>query len=259
MLMTRTLNRLTSSQVGAFHDQGFLVLEDAIAPADLDVLRASVDVLEAWAQHHQHPHFDIEKTSTADNLAVRKIQAIHHHGGAPWRALMTHPYTLEVFEDLLGPDLRFHHSKLMMKPPFEGSAKHWHQDLSEGFVAPAEVARLIEQGTDLTPERAPVVAIQYYLDDSSAANGCIEVVPGSHRRGLHTNPLARELFSRDEVVQAEVPAGGALLFHCLTYHFSAPNTSPHKRRGPVYEYFAPTDDVALLPRQQDYGLQVRTG
>ncbi|MDE2767400.1 MAG: hypothetical protein OXI70_04860, partial [Chloroflexota bacterium] len=81
--MTRTLNRLTASQVGAFHDQGFLVLEDAIAPADLDVLRASVDVLEAWAQHHQHPHFDVEKTSTDDHVALRKIQAIHHHGGEP--------------------------------------------------------------------------------------------------------------------------------------------------------------------------------
>jgi ectoine hydroxylase-related dioxygenase (phytanoyl-CoA dioxygenase family) len=55
-----------------------------------------------------------------------------------------------------------------------------------------------------------------------------------------------------------VPTGGALLFHCLTYHASAPNTSRFKRRAPVYEYFAPTEQVALLPRQYDYGRSVRS-
>ena len=256
-MATRTLKFLTDAQIDGFHSDGYLVLEDFLLDDELRVLGSSVAVLEDWAQTHEHRHFQSEPGSATSRKAIRKIQAIHHHGGAPWRALMRKPETLDVFEDLLGNELYFHHSKLMMKPPFEGSPKHWHQDLSEGFIKSVETERLRSRGADFRPEDVPVVAIQYYLDDSTIGNGCIQVVPGSHRRGLHTNPLGGSLIDVDEIAPAEVPAGGALLFHCLTYHYSAPNTSNKPRRAPVYEYFAPTDEVELLPRQQDFGARMR--
>ena len=257
-MATTTLRYLSPAQVAGFQRDGFLVLDQMLSADELEILRSSVDVLDRWAQTHRHEHFAIEPEGRGKQLAIRKIQAIHRHGGAPWAALMTKTETLGLFEDILGPEIRFHHSKLMMKPPFDGSAKHWHQDLSEGFIARDEIERLIPLGDQLPPDHAPVVAIQYYLDDSNVENGCLDVVPGSHRRGLHFNPLGAELIDRNEIVQAKVPAGGALLFHCLTYHASAPNTSRFKRRAPVYEYFAPTEQVALLPRQYDYGRSVRS-
>ena len=256
-MAARTLSFLTGTQVDAFYADGYLILGNVLSDDELRVLESSVAVLEDWAQTNEHRHFQSEPESTASRKLIRKIQAIHHHGGVPWRALMRKPATLDLFEDLLGSELFFHHSKLMMKPPLEGSAKHWHQDLSEGFVTPTEVERLGARGTDFRPEDVPVVAIQYYLDASTVDNGCIQVVPGSHRRGLHTNPLDESLIDPAEAVCAEVPAGGALLFHCLTYHYSAPNTSDKLRRAPVYEYFAPTRNVQLLPRQQDFGARVR--
>ena len=254
---TGTTKYLSADQVACFWRQGYLVLEKMLNEAELKVLRDSVKVLEAWAQFNSQPDFQREVDSSSGQVILRKVQAVHHHGGAPWRALMMRQDTLDTIEDLLGPQIFFHHSKVMMKQAYEGSAKPWHQDLADGFLSRDEAARLRALGPTLTPEAAPVVAIQYYLDDSSARNGCIEVVPGSHRLGLFENPLNPQRISAPDVRRAEVGAGGALLFHCLTFHCSSPNRSAQPRRAPVYEYSAPTSAVKLRPNGPDFGQVLR--
>ncbi len=256
-MATQTLARLTPAQVDAFWRDGYLTLSDFLSADDIATLRASMDSLERWVRNHEHQDFQREpKALHTQGLAIRKISHIHINGGAIWDELMRRDEVLDVMEDLMGPDIRFHHSKMMVKPPFEGSAKPWHQDLPEGFVTHEEADRLRPWGTDLQPEQVPVVAIQYYLDDSTLENGCIQVVPGSHRRGLFEDPLHESLIDQSEVVAAELKAGDALLFHCLTYHYSAPNTSPHGRRGVVYEYMAPATGVEL---SHDYGRDLGWG
>ena len=221
-MTTQTLKVLTAAQAEKFWKDGYLVLPAFLSDGDVSALRDSLAVLDDWVQAHSHPDFTHEPDSRdLERTVIRKITNIHVHGGAPWRELMERSDVLDLFEDLIGPDIAFHHSKAMMKPPHEGSAKPWHQDLPEGFISPDEADRLRPLGNDLQPEHVPVVAIQYYVDDSTLENGCIQVVPGSHRRGLFEDPLDESLIDPAEVVAAEVPAGGALLFHCLTYHYSA--------------------------------------
>ena len=243
-----TLKNLSSQQVASFWRDGYLVLPDLLSDSDIKTLRASLEVLESWVQAHVHHDFTREPESqNSSRMVIRKISNIHVHGGTPWSELLTRSYVLDIFEDLIGPEIKFHHSKAMMKPPFEGSVKPWHQALPEGFISHAEANRLRPFGTTLQPEQVPVVAIQYYVDDSTLSNGCIQVVPGSHRRGLFEDPLNESLIDPQEVVPAEIRAGGALLFHCLTYHYSAPNTSKNWRRGVVFEYMAATAGVELDP------------
>ena len=257
-MATRTLKHLTGAQVDSFWNDGYLILDPFLPAGELATLRAGLQTLEDWIQVNEHPDFKREAASRSDDrVAIRKINHIHRNGGGLWWELMRRPETLDLIEDLIGPEVRFHHSKVMMKPPFEGSTKSWHQDLPEGFVSSAEADRLRPIGTALAPQHVPVVAIQYYLDDSTAENGCLEVVPGSHRRGLFEDPLDRSLIDQDEVRAAEITAGGALLFHCLTFHYSAPNTSALPRRAPVFEYFGPTTGVELLRLGNDFGLPLR--
>ena len=243
-----TPKTLSSDEVASFWNDGYLVLPDLLSKSDIETLRASLDVLESWVQTHTHNDFSREPESQNSNhMVIRKITNIHLHGGTPRSELLTRSDTLDIFEDLIGPEIKFHHSKAMMKPPLEGSVKVWHQDLPEGFISDVEADRLRPLGTQLQPEQVPVVAIQYYIDDSTLSNGCIQVVPGSHRRGLFEDPLDESLIDPQEIIPAEVRAGGALLFHCLTYHYSAPNTSRNWRRGVVFEYMAETDGVELDP------------
>ena len=261
-MATQTLLRLTPAQVDDFWRDGYLALPNFLSDDDVATLRTSMESLDRWAQDHEHPDFQREPSAQhADRIAIRKISHIHLSGGVIWDELMRRDEVLDIMEDLMGPDIRFHHSKMMVKPPFEGSLKPWHQDLPEGFITHEEANRLRPWGTDLQPEQVPIIAIQYYLDDSTLENGCIQVVPGSHRRGLFEDPLHEWRIDPSETVAAEFKAGGALLFHCLTWHYSAPNTSPNGRRGVVYEYMAPATGVELSymgGRELGWGMPLRS-
>ena len=261
-MTTDTFKHLTPEQVDAFWRDGYLILENFLDSTDVTTLRASIDVLTEWINTTEHPSFQVEPESkNREKTVIRKISSIHTHGGAPWDQLMRRDDVLNVMEDLVGLPVQFHHSKVMMKAPYDGSKKEWHQDLPQGFVTQTEADRLRQLGSDLTPEQVPVVAIQYYLDDTTLENGCLQLVPGSHRHGLFKNPLDESLIDARQVVPAEISAGGALLFHCLTWHHSAPNTSPLLRRGPVFEYMAPAHGVALTQNNFDdgWGRTLRNG
>ena len=163
-----------------------------------------------------------------------------------WWELAAHPTILGATRDLIGAEVRLHHTKLMVKPPYEGSAKEWHQDLAS-YAPREEHPGLIAQGRAVTPEDAPLVAAQTYLDDSTPENGCLQFIPGSHTWGL----LDAATLARDEplpgapVVEAPARAGSVALFHCMILHYSAPNLSPHPRRGPIVQYMPGPEDVQV--------------
>jgi len=101
----------------------------------------------------------------------------------------------------------------------------------------------------MLPERcvgaADIATAIVFLDDASRANGCLEVLPGSHTRGewprrqvdgfgaMELDPSA---IDESELVAVEVPAGSLVLFGSLLVHRSLPNLSQHDRRALLYSY-----------------------
>ena len=75
------------------------------------------------------------------------------------------PEIVDVIEELLGPNIELYTEQLMMKPRFNGTVTHWHQD-SVSF-----------------PWFLPQVAVSCWvaLDDATVENGCMTVIPGSHK------------------------------------------------------------------------------
>src|SRR5205823_14981841 len=78
--------------------------------------------------------------------------------------LAVHPRVLDVVEDLLGPNLFVHSTRILYKRPHDGSYVSWHQD---GVYS------------NLSSKPAPSIWIA--LTDSSADNGCVRVIPRSHK------------------------------------------------------------------------------
>ena len=157
--------------------------------------------------------------------------------------LIRHPRVLGAVADLIGPDVRYHSCKAFLKPPFEGTAKEWHQDLN-AYVEKDVLEQMWALGPALDYRDTPMVAAQVYLDDSTEQNGCLRFVPGSHKGGLinekaQPDRVREDFYSPERVVRAEAGAGSLCIFHCITLHYSGPNRSATPRRAPIVQYFAP--------------------
>jgi ectoine hydroxylase len=144
---------------------------------------------------------------------------------------LTRPAAAALHTDTLGPFT----SKLNLKRPREGSEFPWHQDFPYWYVAAGEAA-------------ADIVTAILFLDDATAANGAVRVIPGSHRGGpAPRDPNDPTRFLADPTrldvaseVVVEVPAGSVLWFGAYLVHCSSPNRSGEQRR-------------ALLPSWQPAG------
>src|ERR1700722_3269546 len=130
-----------------------------LPPEDVERFRSSVEELEAA-------------------LGRQLLRMDNCHLFFRWASeLSQHPNVLDVMEDLLGPDIFVHSTRIFCKPGGDGSFVSWHQD---------------GRYSSLNSKPAPSAWIA--LTDSLPENGCVRVIPGSHRGGVL---LHDELFAPD--------------------------------------------------------------
>jgi len=145
--------------------------------------------------------------------------------------------------DVLGPDVAFTHTQFITKLPEEAGEASWiplHQDDGYGELDPP---------LDVTVWTA--------LTDTTPVNGCLVVVPGSHRAGVldhdptAANPWLREVVGDPSSRAVEVPlaAGEAVLFTGLTVHGSGPNRSGAPRVGMHARYCHPSVKMVIHGRR----------
>ena len=143
----------------------------------------------------------------------RIFSPIAHHQA--FYDLVFNPKIVDVVENLIGPDIQLHHTKLNLKPPSKEARFEWHQDYP--FFP--------HTNFDL-------LAVMIMLDDSTEENGCLKIIPGSHKWGPRNHLFAKDgAFSsqlEDRSVLEDpsrwqtVPVpGGMELHHCNMLHSSA--------------------------------------
>ncbi len=124
----------------------------------------------------------------------------------------------------------------------------WHQDLT---IAVAEARNLPGYGPwshkDGSPHVQPpvsllegMVTIRLHLDETSATNGALRLIPGSHRNGRIDGDRLRA-FDKDGAVTCECRPGDALLMSPLILHSSRRSESPARRRVIHFEYARDAD------------------
>ena len=183
----------------------------------------------------RHYHAEVEKTCQALGGRVTRLDAPHLFFRWAWE-LSTHPRLLDCLEQLLGPNIMLKSTRVFYKYGRSGSFVGWHQD---GITERVEDAR--------------VPAVWLGLTDATVENGCLRVVPRSHRLGLvpHANrPDADNLTTQGLTAQARIDApqdlvmraGEMSLHHPLVLHASNPNRSAESRIG-----FSATYSAAALP------------
>jgi ectoine hydroxylase-related dioxygenase (phytanoyl-CoA dioxygenase family) len=167
------MKTLTREQYDAFWRDGYLMVDDAVTPAQLSALKAEID---AWGRAEPRPHAAVRAADDRRPAALRHGRRAHGAEAAlrrinnpsdisdAYREVMLDARTVDMVADLIGPDVKFHHCKINLKLSGAKTEVSYHQDFA------------------YTPHtNADIVTALLFLDDIDEANGCLTVVPGSHK------------------------------------------------------------------------------
>ena len=209
-----------------YDEAGFTVFRDVI---DRDLIGEASDHV-AWLQE-QHP--DLGGEELGHTLLAHDPF---------WVRLISDPRLLDIAETFIGPDIALFASHYISKPPFTGKPVFWHQD---GVYWPLEPMK--------------VVTLWLSVDESNTDNGCLRVVPGSHKMDFkmhvenlrEANVLGSEIavdVDEKDAYDIVLHPGDVDVHHPNIIHGSDANTSPNRRCGLTIRYI-PTSTKILGDEQ----------
>ena len=197
----------------AFNEQGFVVLRGVLDARELTVLQDQTAQLIRDARRGGP---DEEDYFFTEGGALHRIQYIFPKASA-LLTLLAHPRLYAVAAGLLGGELFCAGEALVFKATGNGVEVPVHRDF-------AEPDRLF-------PADHLCFNIDVYLDQSTVENGCLEVVPGSHREaGGHAG------FATPGLVPVPMAAGDVIFHHIALLHGSRHSRHPSMRRTLYYEF-----------------------
>jgi ectoine hydroxylase-related dioxygenase (phytanoyl-CoA dioxygenase family) len=151
------------------------------------------------------------------------------------RRVAEDPRLLSLIDTIVQPGIAIHSTKLVAKVPHSDIVCHWHQD--EAFYTKPD---------DPATHSRTRMSIWLPLQNADERNGCLWVVPGSHRWGLNDfelvdygqcrRKLTAEEYANEHAVPVRVPAGSAVLFSGYTWHHSKGNATDRVRRAFIVSY-----------------------
>jgi ectoine hydroxylase-related dioxygenase (phytanoyl-CoA dioxygenase family) len=216
---------LTPTQLQHYQEQGYVVVP-ALFTSEEAALLLDTSTSDAVISEKSYDLLDASGFKT-------RLALWYTPGDDVYGAMSRSRRMVTAVEQLLGGPVAHYHSKVMQKAPRTGGAWEWHQDYGywykNGFLFPDMLSVMIA----LTP--------------STVENGCLQVLPGSHRMGrvehdvtgeqVGANPEKVAAYAECQpVVYAELQPGDALFFHCNLLHCSGQNTSENPRWSIISAY-----------------------
>ena len=173
----------------------------------------------------------------------------HAMRNATVSTLARDPRLLGLARQVLGGDATPFRATLFDKSPTSNWLVVWHQDTALPLERRREVAGWGPWSTKagVTYAHAPrtaleqIVALRVHLDDSTAENGPLRAIPGSHRLGVLSDAAIHEIVARQRPDECTVERGGVLAMRPLLVHSSSKSTVPLPRRVLHLEYASMMD------------------
>ena len=222
---------MTEDNGAAYREQGYVLVPGVFDAREVDEMREGIERILARVSGTEHDRDHTWRGNLPeDELRTLQLKGFHdlQYHDAAFTRMVSHPRLVGVLTKLIGPNVQLHHTKMLVKPPERGAPFPMHQDYPY-----------------FPHTRHSVLAASIHLDDTDLDNGCLHVVPGSHKLG----PLVATGASKD--VGDEYPlasgtpcparAGDVLFFNYLTIHGSGVNRSDRVRRNVLAQFRDPAD------------------
>lgn len=208
-----------AKQINDFDRDGYVLVRSLF---DAEEMAALLRYARADSQLASEAYVKRDAQGGESRLAVRNGL----DDESPYTAIARSQRVVSRMTELLGDEVYHYHHKMMLKEPRVGGAWEWHQDYGYWY-----------HNGCLYPDMASCLIA---VDRAVRANGCLQVLRGSHRMGRvdhaatgdqkGADPIrVEEAMKRHEHVYCEMEPGDALFFHGNLLHCSSRNDSEHPR------------------------------
>ena len=214
--------KLTPAQRQAYERDGFVVVPDVFPEAELEVIDQEIDRLITVPGVEAGPGLQGWVFEVA-----RRSEIVS--------AFAEDPRLLALIEDVVRPGIAIHSSKIVTKLGRSQDICQWHQD--EAYYLKPD---------DPETHSRTRMSVWVPLLDADERNGCLWVVPGSHRWGMDAwthneegtcrKRIDRHEYADQHAIPVPVSAGSVVLFSAWTWHHSKNNASDRIRRAFIVSY-----------------------
>ncbi len=236
---------LSKEETARFQEEGYLVFEGLITGERLAHHKSVFDQLVARGSklREQERHWVLELDASEKPVPGRlhKVQGVCIVEPRTLQ-LASEPAILDRVQALLGPNLDIFGTKFFPKLPAGGTSTHWQQDSYYFGTASNRI-----------------LSCAIHLENSDRENGCLRVVPGSHRAGVireHIrDPKGHGSWTQTDEAQAvdlTVSASTVVLFSPNLLHGAHDNTSRRSRYSTAWHYLPTEMELERFPRGE-YG------
>jgi phytanoyl-CoA hydroxylase len=235
----------SAEERSAFERDGYVIARGLASP---ELCRRMLDVTRAGLAAHTPPveyEADLHYPGAPQSREVTGGDTIRRlkeaHGRDPvFTQWVAHEPLVSRLQQLLGPRVVMpfaHHNCIMTKQPRFSSQTGWHQDIRYWSFA-----------------RPELVSVWLALGRETIENGCLELIPGTHRMELSRDRLDDALFLRPDLpenasliarkIAAPLEPGDVLFFHCRTFHAAGRNQTSETKFSVVFT-FRPLDNPPI--------------
>lgn len=242
-----TMPKFSSEELAQFQRDGYVIVRGLVAPAFyVPIKRLAQEHLAAkiapfeYEAEVKYPGAPASLEAPGGRTIRRLLQACARD--ALFCEYATAPAIANRLHQLLGPETTIalsqsHHNCVMTKDPRYSSSTHWHRDMRYWSF-----------------EKPELVSVWLALGREHLDNGCLLLLPGSHKLAFRSDQLDAAQFLRSDLeenrallrsqIAAELEPGDVLFFHCRLFHAASNNQSADTKFSLVFTYHA-TDNRPL--------------
>ena len=230
------------NQIGKFFmDNGYYLARGVYSKAEVRRLEEEFDRIVRQLMDSREDINARWEGAQNEKLQAKDTVVLHTHNVHKYSRLWLDAFLQKSFlalaEEILGPDIVLHHSKLFQKPPEKGAPFPTHQDWSY-----------------FPTLKDTMIAAVIHVSKSTDEMGCLRVYPGSHKLGRvqgtagmrgqdDSNTAFYDKYPLEGATPLEAGPGDVAFFHYLTIHGSKPNRSGEARKTVLVQMFSGHDRV----------------